>query len=206
VPGGHARDQRQGAVATGHADHVGPAGDRGLGQGDHVLPSRSTTGSMPRTRHSLTRPTRSAFPSPLRGLMSNTAFPARGTGRPGCCASRPARARWPARIEARCSPDPGVGQAAMCQPRPTEPTARAKFLQVRQVARQRVAEAVREQAPELPEASVRQMTTYAMAGADGLFIAREIGGENVDLLALFELHARTLIDIVGHELAEQPKS
>ena len=36
-----------------------------------------------------------------------------------------------------------------------------------------------------------------------MFIAREIGGDEVDLIALFELHARTLIDVVAHELAEQ---
>ena len=33
-----------------------------------------------------------------------------------------------------------------------------------------------------------------MAGADGLFIAKEIGGDTVDLVALFELHARTVVD------------
>ena len=47
------------------------------------------------------------------------------------------------------------------------------------------------------------MTTYAVAGADGLFIAHEIGGDEVDLIALFKLHARTVIDVVAHELAEQ---
>jgi hypothetical protein len=36
--------------------------------------------------------------------------------------------------------------------------------------------------------------TYAIAGADGLFIAKELGGDAVDLLALFELHARALYD------------
>jgi hypothetical protein len=35
---------------------------------------------------------------------------------------------------------------------------------------------------------VNQLTTYAMAGADGMFIANEIGGDAVDLVALFELH------------------
>jgi hypothetical protein len=33
-----------------------------------------------------------------------------------------------------------------------------------------------------------------MAGADGIFIAKEIGGDSVDLLELFELHARALYD------------
>jgi hypothetical protein len=88
--------------------------------------------------------------------------------------------------------------------RPTQPTARAKFLEVRHIARQRVTEAIRELAPELTEESVRQLTTYAIAGADGLFIAREIGGADIDLIALFDLHARTLIDIVARELAGQP--
>jgi AcrR family transcriptional regulator len=97
-----------------------------------------------------------------------------------------------------------LGLMLALERRPTEPTARAKFLQVRQVARQRVTEAVRQLAPQLSEASVRQLTTYAIAGADGLFIAREIGGDDVDLIALFDLHARTLIDIAAHELAEQP--
>jgi hypothetical protein len=37
VPGGHARNQGRGTVATGHPEHVGPTGGRGLGQGDHIL-------------------------------------------------------------------------------------------------------------------------------------------------------------------------
>jgi hypothetical protein len=38
VPGGHGCDQRLRAVASRHADDVRPAGDRGLGQGDQVVP------------------------------------------------------------------------------------------------------------------------------------------------------------------------
>src|SRR6478672_1202593 len=48
--------------------------------------------------------------------------------------------------------------------------------------------------PELSDADVNQLATYALAGADGLFIAKEIGGDTVDLVALFELHARTVVD------------
>jgi AcrR family transcriptional regulator len=96
-----------------------------------------------------------------------------------------------------------LGLMLALERRPTEPTARAKFLQVRQVAGQRLTEAIRELTPELSEASVQQLTTYAVAGADGLFIAHEIGGDEVDLIALFKLHARTLIDVVAYELAEQ---
>ncbi|MGH3578713.1 MAG: TetR/AcrR family transcriptional regulator, partial [Mycobacterium sp.] len=40
----------------------------------------------------------------------------------------------------------------------------------------------------------QQLATYALAGADGLFIAKEIGGDAVDLVALFELHGRAIYD------------
>ena len=49
--------------------------------------------------------------------------------------------------------------------------------------------------PGLTDAEVQQLATYAMAGADGLFIAKEIGGDAVDLVALFELHGRAIYDI-----------
>jgi hypothetical protein len=38
----------------------------------------------------------------------------------------------------------------------------------------------------------------------GLFVAREIGGDDVDLVALFELHARVLLDAVACELGAEP--
>ena len=38
-------------------------------------------------------------------------------------------------------------------------------------------------------AAVRALTAYAVAGADGLFIQREVNGDDVDLVELFELHA-----------------
>ncbi|MGA8545686.1 MAG: amidohydrolase family protein [Mycobacterium sp.] len=44
--------------------------------------------------------------------------------------------------------------------------------------------------------------TYAIAGADGLFIAKEIGGDAVDLLELFELHAQALYDTALRLIAE----
>ena len=48
--------------------------------------------------------------------------------------------------------------------------------------------------PGLTDAGVHQLATFAMAGADGLFIAKEIGGDAVDLIALFELHGRAIYD------------
>lgn len=46
--------------------------------------------------------------------------------------------------------------------------------------------------PGLTNAQVRQLASYAMAGADGLFITKEIGGDAVDLVALFEMHGRAI--------------
>lgn len=93
-----------------------------------------------------------------------------------------------------------LGLMLTLERRPEEPTARTRFLQVREITKVRVAEAIHELAPELSDASVRLLTTYALAGADGLFVAREIGGDDVDLVALFELHARVLVDAVAREL------
>jgi hypothetical protein len=42
-----------------------------------------------------------------------------------------------------------------------------------------------------------------MAGADGLFIAKEIGGDAVDLLGLFELHGRALYDMARRLVKER---
>jgi AcrR family transcriptional regulator len=97
-----------------------------------------------------------------------------------------------------------LGLMLALERRPSEATARAKFLQVRQTTRHRVEEAFRTLTPGLPEASVRMLTTYAVAGADGLFIAHEIDGDEFDLVVLFELHARALIDAVAHELNIHP--
>jgi hypothetical protein len=57
-------------------------------------------------------------------------------------------------------------------------------------------------APRLTDAQIDQLVTYGIAGADGLFIAREIGGDAVDLVGMFELHARALYDTALRLIAE----
>ena len=57
--------------------------------------------------------------------------------------------------------------------------------------------------PSCPTRRLHQLATYAIAGADGLFIAHEIGGDTVDLLALFELHAAALYDSALRMVAEK---
>ena len=53
---------------------------------------------------------------------------------------------------------------------------------------------MRDIAPGLDDQNVRLLTTYALAGADGMFIAKEVGGDSVDLIELLRLHARLVFD------------
>ncbi|MEY9996787.1 hypothetical protein ABIE67_008819 [Streptomyces sp. V4I8] len=55
--------------------------------------------------------------------------------------------------------------------------------------------------PDLDEDAVHTLTTYAIAGADGLFVHREVGGGSVDLVALFELHAQLVHDAAARMAA-----
>ena len=87
-----------------------------------------------------------------------------------------------------------LGLMLTLEHRPVEPRAREMFLQVRDNAFHRFAQIVRDVAPELDEENVRLLTTYAIAGADGLFIAKEVGGDSVDLIKLFDLHTRVIFE------------
>jgi AcrR family transcriptional regulator len=81
--------------------------------------------------------------------------------------------------------------------------ARAMFIQTRAQTCDQLTETMRGFEPGLTEAQIHLLVTYAMAGADGLFIAKEIGGDAVDLLALFELHARALYDSALRLISEE---
>ncbi|MGW0035374.1 TetR family transcriptional regulator [Gordonia sp. NPDC003376] len=94
-----------------------------------------------------------------------------------------------------------LGLMLALERRPVEPRARRMFVEVRAQALRRLREAAVELAPDLDAAAVEQLVTYAMAGADGLFIAKEIGGDSVDLIALFGLHGHMILDAAAR-LAE----
>jgi AcrR family transcriptional regulator len=85
-----------------------------------------------------------------------------------------------------------LGLMLSLERRPVEPRARAMFLQLRAQTFDQLVDTMRGFTPDLTDAQVHQLVTYAIAGADGLFIAKEIGGDAVDLLSLFELHAWAL--------------
>jgi AcrR family transcriptional regulator len=95
-----------------------------------------------------------------------------------------------------------LGLMLALERRPIEPRARAMFLQTRAQTCDQLAATMRGFGPDLTEAQIHQLVTYAMAGADGLFIAKEISGDAVDLIALFELHARALYDTALRMIAE----
>lgn len=95
-----------------------------------------------------------------------------------------------------------LGLMLSLERRPVEPRARAMFLESRRQTYHQLAETVRGFTPDLTEPQLHQLVTYAIAGADGLFIASEIGGDAVDLIALFELHAWALYDSALRMIAE----
>ncbi len=87
-----------------------------------------------------------------------------------------------------------LGLMLALERRPVEPRAREVFVQVRNQALDALTHSIAEFAPGLIDEQVRQLATYAIAGADGLFIAKEIGGDSVDLLALFAIHGQAIYD------------
>lgn len=87
-----------------------------------------------------------------------------------------------------------LGLMLAIEHRPEEPRARTMYLKVREQALAQLRDAARILAPDLDAAGVDQLATYAIAGADGLFIAKEIGGDSVDLFALFDIHGRAIVD------------
>ncbi|MEY9841390.1 TetR/AcrR family transcriptional regulator [Streptacidiphilus sp. EB103A] len=87
-----------------------------------------------------------------------------------------------------------LGLMLALERRPTEPRGRTVFLQVRDIARHKITEMIGILAPDLDENTLEILASYTVAGADGLFIQREIGGDAVDLVALFELHAQLVYE------------
>lgn len=96
-----------------------------------------------------------------------------------------------------------LGLMLALERRPTEPRGRTVFLQVRDITHRKIAEVAASLFPALDEAAVDTLTTYAIAGADGLFVHREVKGDTVDLVALFELHAQVVHDAAARLAKER---
>ncbi len=99
-----------------------------------------------------------------------------------------------------------LGLMLSLEHRPVEPRAREMFLRVRAEAHASMRAAIREIAPALDEVDVRALATYAIAGADGLFVAREIEGDSMDVGALFEMHARAIYGTAVRLIEDKAKS
>lgn len=87
-----------------------------------------------------------------------------------------------------------LGLMLALEHRPVEPRARAMFVQVRKQALDAVIQSIPDIMPGLTDDQARQLASYVIAGADGLFIAKEIGGDSVDLVALFAIHGQAIYD------------
>jgi AcrR family transcriptional regulator len=96
-----------------------------------------------------------------------------------------------------------LGLMLALERRPVEPRARAMFVAVRAQAFDMLGTAIRELTPGLTDAQIHQLATYAIAGADGAFLAKEIGGDSVDLPALFEMHVAAVYEIAVRMVAKK---
>jgi AcrR family transcriptional regulator len=96
-----------------------------------------------------------------------------------------------------------IGLMLALERRPVEPRARAMFIDVRTQTQATLSDILREIVPGLTDAQLHQLITYGVAGADGLLVAKEIGGDSVDLPALYALHFSALYDIATDMVAEQ---
>ncbi|MFJ7073806.1 TetR/AcrR family transcriptional regulator [Streptomyces sp. NPDC098781] len=96
-----------------------------------------------------------------------------------------------------------LGLMLALERRPAEPRGRTVFLQVREITHRKIAEVAATLFPDLDERAVDTLTTYAIAGADGLFVHHEVNGDTVDLVALFELHAQVVYDAAARMSARR---
>jgi AcrR family transcriptional regulator len=95
-----------------------------------------------------------------------------------------------------------LGLMLALERRPVEPKARTMFIGGREQAFEALTRSLVDLAPGLTPEQVRALATFAIAGADGLFIAKEIGGDSVDLIAMFEIHGHAIYDAAQRMAAE----
>lgn len=94
-----------------------------------------------------------------------------------------------------------LGLMLTLERRPSEASARRAFLSARAEATGYLRRVIATRWPQLGAADTETLATYVMAGADGLFIAREID-ETVDLRKLFALHLRAALHLADELIGE----
>lgn len=85
-----------------------------------------------------------------------------------------------------------LGLMLVLERRPEEPKARTMFLRVRDSARALVRENLRREYPALADHHVQQLADFALAAADGLFVASEASGDGIDLVTQFDMLATSV--------------
>lgn len=95
-----------------------------------------------------------------------------------------------------------LGLMLALERRPIEARARAMFIQARTQTAVALTQTLSELTPGLTETQMRQLVTYAIAGADGLFIANEVDDQAMDLIEMFDMHAHALYSTALRLLSE----
>lgn len=98
-----------------------------------------------------------------------------------------------------------LGLMLTLERRAEEPTARRRFLAVREEALARTIATFGRLFPELDADALRQLGTFTMATADGLFIVQEIEGDGADGFAGFEMLAAAVHGAAKHLVQAQPR-
>jgi AcrR family transcriptional regulator len=96
-----------------------------------------------------------------------------------------------------------LGLMLLLERRPQEPTARAKFMQVRRLTQDRLRHFYGSGFPELREADIDSLVGLTIALADGFFLAQEAG--EGDLEEAFDLMATCVLG-TAKQLAERASS
>ncbi|QLL07538.1 TetR/AcrR family transcriptional regulator [Mycobacterium vicinigordonae] len=91
-----------------------------------------------------------------------------------------------------------LGLMLTLERRPEEPTARRRFLAVRDATLTRTIATFARLFPDLDESALRTLATFTMATADGLFIVSEIDGDGADITAEFDMLASAIHGAVTH--------
>ena len=95
-----------------------------------------------------------------------------------------------------------LGLMLTLERRPDELSARTVFLRTRGESFAQMVASYEKHFPDLDDTGVRDLATFTMAMADGLFIAREIRGDDMDLVRHFEMLAVAVLS-VADDLAKR---
>ena len=97
-----------------------------------------------------------------------------------------------------------LGLMLTLERRPDEPAARTAFLHTRGETFDQMVASYAEHFADLDEAGARELATFTMAMADGLFVAREIRGDDMDLVQHFETLAVAVLAVADDLAARTP--